>query len=66
MDPVIDDSIFDEVIYSPVCTFCVHLRDMGAHKCDAFPERIPDLIWRGDNDHTKPFPGDNGVLFERA
>ena len=34
--------------------------------CDAFPDGIPDVIWNGEHDHTKPYDGDNGVLFEKA
>ena len=33
--------------------------------CTAFPNGIPEEIGYGDNDHTKPFKGDNGVLFEK-
>lgn len=32
--------------------------------CKAFPKGIPSEIAYGDNDHTKPFPGDNGIMFE--
>jgi len=34
--------------------------------CEAFPEGIPDEIAYGDNDHTSPFTGDNGIQFEKA
>lgn len=34
--------------------------------CEAFPEGIPREIAYGDNDHTKPFPGDNGIQYEKA
>jgi hypothetical protein len=64
----IDDRGLDEIIYSPVCLFCrhFHLKGHGIHECDAFPDRIPDEIWRGDNDHKKPYPGDHGIRFEKV
>ena len=34
------------------------------NSCEAFPESIPNEIAYGNNDHTKPFPGDNGIQFE--
>lgn len=33
--------------------------------CEAFPNGIPDEIAYGTNKHLKPFPGDNGIRFER-
>jgi len=33
--------------------------------CEAFPNGIPDEIAYGDNDHTKPFKGDNGIRYEK-
>ncbi|TQD23543.1 hypothetical protein [Methanolobus vulcani] len=63
---VLDDSVLDDIFFSPVCTKCMHLHftaDMK-HTCDAFPDGIPEEIWKGDNDHTKPYSGDNGLLFE--
>ncbi|WP_048183672.1 hypothetical protein [Methanosarcina siciliae] len=74
---ILDDSSDSEIIYSPVCTLCKHFRrqkeikfdglnPIHEHKCDAFPDRIPDEIWRGDNDHKKPFPGDHGIQFEHV
>ena len=32
--------------------------------CDAFPDVIPSDINNGIIDHRKPFPGDNGIMFE--
>lgn len=41
---------------------CRHIIDLD--KCKAF-DFIPDEIWNGDNDHTRPYTGDNGIQFER-
>ena len=37
--------------------------EYSADYCEAFPNGIPTMIFRG-MDHTKPFPGDNGIQFE--
>jgi hypothetical protein len=64
----LDDRELAEMIYSPVCNLCkrfsiVNSIDIGIHVCDAFPDGIPEEIWRGDNNHTKPYPGDNGRTY---
>jgi hypothetical protein len=41
---------------------CKHFR--GAVACDAFPDRIPDLIWLQGDKHLLPVAGDDGILFE--
>jgi len=49
------------------CLNCKHLFKGGKWgiACDAFPEEIPDdILDGGEFDHTKPFPGDNGIRFE--
>lgn len=49
--------------YSPVCSFCRHLR--GFRLCDAFGEApIPLDIWEGRNDHRAPVEGDHGIQFK--
>lgn len=52
-------------IYSPICNFCKHFKEM-TRTCSAFPEvdSIPLEIWKGENDHKKSYPGDNGIQFE--
>jgi hypothetical protein len=51
-----------EEVKTPQCNKCIHYRP-GKMQCAAF-ERIPDAIWRNEHDHTRPYPGDNGIQFE--
>ena len=51
--------------FSLICTYCLHKHLTMSHTCDAFPTGIPDEIWRGENPHTSPYPGDGGIRFER-
>ncbi len=59
------------------CEECMHLHPTEFRKkmneegeqefisiCDAFPNGIPDEIYREGFDHTKPYPGDHGIQFE--
>lgn len=46
---------------STQCLYCKHYHGFG--ECDAF-DKIPDEIMTSEFDHTKPYPGDNGIQFE--
>lgn len=51
------------------CRTCVHFKTKvydGPALCDAFPSApgIPEEIWYGENGHTTPVEGDNGIQFE--
>jgi len=66
-ESMIDDSEFDNPVYSPVCTLCVHLKaPLREHRCAAFNHQsgIPLEIWNGQNNHQQPYAGDNGIQFE--
>jgi hypothetical protein len=58
-----------------ICDACVRLRkrsnpgsetslDRWIPYCEAFPEEIPDEIYRGGFDHRNPYEGDRGIRFE--
>lgn len=44
------------------CILCKHYT--FAKTCDAYPDGIPDEIFTGEVDHTKPYKGDHGIQFE--
>ncbi len=64
---LLDDSKPYKINFNLICMRCkhFHIEDVKLHTCDAFPDGIPDEIWRGDNDHKKPNPGDHGIQFEQ-
>ncbi len=39
--------------------------DSEISHCSAFPDGIPFGIAHGDNKHDKPYPGDNGIRYEK-
>ena len=51
----------------PICYSCKNFlkKDEGLYfNCKAFPKGIPIEIIEGENNHKKPFKGDNGIQFE--
>ena len=44
------------------CFVCGRYINKG--RCYAFPNGIPEEILTGEFDHSKPYPGDNGIRFE--
>lgn len=58
-----DGQHFDTPIpISEQCMNCIH-QNKDKFSCSAYPEEIPAEIIMGEFDHTKPFPGDNGIMF---
>lgn len=51
----------------PVCFGCAHFRgaSKGKIRCLAFPDGIPVEFGKKGVTHDKPYPGDNGIRFER-
>ena len=57
-DPMCDNcKHYWGIIFNLESGFCTEI-------CSAFPNGIPDEIYRHYADHSKPFPGDNGIQFE--
>jgi hypothetical protein len=49
------------------CVTCKHFNWKSEdYVCAAFPGGIPHGILTLQHDHSKPFPGDNGIRYERS
>jgi hypothetical protein len=55
-----NDPVFHKV---GICHECSHRTTV--RNCSAFPGGIPGVILVGRFDHTHPYPGDNGIQFDR-
>ena len=59
---------FMELFSNTICASCVHLKIEQTefkYYCLAFPYGIPDEILNGENDHSKPLPGqENDIVYE--
>jgi len=68
MEFTLDDRSLNISLFSDVCTRCKHFDQnsvFGYRKvCKAFPNGLPAEIWLAENNHTQPYPGDNGIQFE--
>ena len=64
---VIDDRFLHYDLFNLRCQSCAHYNPERDAKlipvCKAFPSGIPLKIFNGQNDHSKPFPGDHGIQF---
>lgn len=47
-----------------LCAACKRLTDSERGRCEAFPDGIPDAIFKQGGDHRKPVYADRGLQFE--
>jgi len=61
------DMYYRELIQLSPCEACERLRELKTptdSTCEAFPDKIPDMIISGRYDHRLPFVGDDMKLFK--
>lgn len=46
------------------CRSCEHY--LFARTCKAFAEWIPEEVWLGEDDHSQPIEGDQGLTYQEA
>jgi hypothetical protein len=50
-----------------LCSLCARFwGDRPGFTCDAFATGIPEAILEMRHDHRRPYPGDDGMLFQAA
>lgn len=49
-----------------LCQACVRLTNPERGRCEAFPEGIPEPIFKEGGDHREPVWGDRGLQFKLA
>ena len=55
-------------VYS-MCQYCTHVNNLDPEqrRCAAFRNKpIPLIIWNGQDQHLRLYPGDHGLRFELA
>lgn len=63
--PVIEDGVRIGDMPAEASEQCITCRNWTQNmQCRAFLDVIPDAIWSGRHDHTTPFPGDGGILYD--
>src|SRR5687768_1905116 len=51
--------------WAPICYWCKRFyKKSETFACEAFPDGIPQAIYRNEHDHRQSFPGDGGKLFD--
>lgn len=52
---------------APECLQCKNFNEDSKNPvvCKAFPDGIPKEIWISGEDHSRSYPGDHGIRFER-